>query len=73
MFDKFFRGATVAPDGRRGVGLGLAICQAIVDAHGGTITVANKPTGGAVFTLTLSNTETPPKVDADNPAFTVNA
>ena len=60
VFDKFFRGATISPDGRRGVGLGLAICKAIVDAHGGTISVVNKSTGGAVFTVTLPITETPP-------------
>ena len=54
VFDKFFRGSTVAPDGRRGVGLGLAICQAIVEAHGGKITAANRREGGAEFVINLA-------------------
>ena len=36
-----------------GLGLGLAICRRIVDAHGGRITAANGPDGGAVFTVRL--------------------
>lgn len=36
-----------------GVGLGLWIVQQIVSAHGGAVTVANGPAGGAVFTLNL--------------------
>jgi two-component system sensor histidine kinase KdpD len=62
IFDKFFRGATVAPDGRRGVGLGLAICRAIVEAHGGRIAAANRAQGGAEFVITLPVTETPPRI-----------
>jgi two-component system sensor histidine kinase KdpD len=65
VFDKFFRGATVAPDGRRGVGLGLAICQAIVEAHGGKIAAANRNEGGAEFVISLPCTETPPRVEAE--------
>ncbi|MBC7821623.1 MAG: DUF4118 domain-containing protein [Planctomycetaceae bacterium] len=42
VFEKFFRAATHTPDGRRGVGLGLAICQQIVRAHGGSITAHNR-------------------------------
>jgi two-component system sensor histidine kinase KdpD len=50
VFEKFFRGPGV-PSG--GSGLGLAICRGIVVAHGGTITAANRPEGGASFRFTL--------------------
>lgn len=36
-----------------GVGLGLAICKAIVEAHHGCISAANQTTGGAVFSVWL--------------------
>lgn len=50
IFEKFVRGAA---DGSRGAGLGLAICHAVVAAHGGTITAENRPGGGAVFRVRL--------------------
>lgn len=40
-----------------GVGVGLAICHAIVTAHGGTLTAANNPDRGAVFCMTLPQGE----------------
>jgi two-component system sensor histidine kinase KdpD len=51
IFEKFERGnkESATP----GVGLGLAICRAIVQAHGGAISGANRAGGGARFTITL--------------------
>jgi signal transduction histidine kinase len=46
VFDRFWR-ARNAPSG--GTGLGLAIATWIVEGHGGTIEVANRPEGGARF------------------------
>ena len=62
VFEKFYRGhdATI-----RGVGLGLAICRAIITAHGGKIWAWNRPEGGAVFRFTLPATERPPEVPED--------
>ena len=57
LFEKFTRGE--AESATPGVGLGLAICKAIVDAHRGQITAGNAPDGGALFTLTLPR-RTPP-------------
>lgn len=48
-FDKFYRANTPAA----GAGLGLAICKAIVEAHGGHIGVSNRAGGGALFIFTL--------------------
>ncbi|HZL77835.1 MAG TPA: ATP-binding protein, partial [Candidatus Limnocylindrales bacterium] len=57
IFDKFFR-APNAPAG--GSGLGLAIVKGFVEAHGGQISAANRPGGGAVFTIRVPQKETPP-------------
>jgi two-component system sensor histidine kinase KdpD len=51
VFEKFHRGS--ASRGRRGIGLGLAICRTIVEAHGGSITAANRQGGGAMLVMNL--------------------
>lgn len=53
IFQKFYTTAGRSPDSKRGVGLGLAICQSIVDAHGGKIKAENREGGGASFIFTL--------------------
>jgi two-component system sensor histidine kinase KdpD len=58
IFTKFTRGDKESA--QTGVGLGLAICQAIIRAHDGTIKATNLPTGGACFTFTLPASEPPP-------------
>jgi two-component system sensor histidine kinase KdpD len=49
IFEKFYRGRSEG----RGVGLGLAICRAIIEAHRGTIEAFNGQGGGAVFRIRL--------------------
>jgi len=51
LFVKFQRGREESNTG--GAGLGLAICRAIVNAHGGRITAAPRSGGGARFAFTL--------------------
>jgi len=55
LFDKFQRGS--GEGSVAGVGLGLAICQAIVRAHGGEIEAQRREGGGARFVFTLPATE----------------
>ncbi len=61
IFDKFYR-ASQTSDSGRGSGLGLAICRAIVQAHSGTITAANRPGGGAEFVIRLPIAKDAPHV-----------
>jgi two-component system sensor histidine kinase KdpD len=51
IFEKFHRGEAGQRAG--GVGLGLAICKSIVEAHGGRIAARNNDHGGATFAVTL--------------------
>jgi two-component system sensor histidine kinase KdpD len=60
IFDKFFR-APDAPTG--GSGLGLTIAKGFVEAQGGTIAAANRPGGGAIFSLRLPQREKSPPVE----------
>jgi len=53
LFERFWRAEGGRERGRAGSGLGLAIVGAIVADHKGTVTAANAPDGGAVFTVRL--------------------
>jgi heavy metal sensor kinase len=55
IFDRFYRGdySRRRDQETRGTGLGLCICQSVVQAHGGTIAVASTPGEGTTFTVTL--------------------
>lgn len=57
IFERFFTNGDKISDSRRGVGLGLAICKSIVEAHGGTISAHNKDEGGAVFRFNIPKEE----------------
>ncbi len=63
MFDKFTRGETESA--RTGIGLGLAICRAIVEAHGGRISHARPDAGGASFIIMLPLGQPPATPDLD--------
>ena len=71
VFERFYRADPSRSRHHGGSGLGLAIVAAIVDAHGGTVTVTAPPEGGAAFTVRLpqvaadgSDGTTAPKSDA---------
>lgn len=55
IFDRFWRAdsARTRTGERPGVGLGLAICKWIAEAHGGTIEVQSRPGRGTTFSVTL--------------------
>ena len=66
LFEKFVRGRveSAVP----GVGLGLAICRSVIEAHGGQIRAENRATGGARFVFTLPLEPSPPLETDDEPA-----
>lgn len=65
VFDRFYRGASSRA--RQGTGLGLAIVKQAAEQHGGSVSAANAPDGGAVFTLRLP-TASDADGDAEQPA-----
>ena len=60
MFDRFYQVDRSLSRKADGCGLGLSIVKFIVDAHGGTVTVASRPGEGSLFTVSL------PKLDVTN-------
>lgn len=57
LFDMFYTVNNTIADGRRGMGLGLALCRSIINAHGGQISVHDNKPSGTVFRFTLKAEE----------------
>jgi len=53
IFEKFYCGSNKVADSRRSLGLGLYLCKAIVEAHGGSICVEDNQPQGTLFRFTL--------------------
>jgi two-component system OmpR family sensor kinase len=53
IFERFYRGQVARQMEAPGVGLGLAICRALVEGQGGKISVDSAPGGGATFRIRL--------------------
>ncbi len=51
IWDRLFRGDVSRTE--RGLGLGLSLVKAIVQAHGGTVSVVSEPGQGSTFTVSL--------------------
>ncbi len=57
LFDMFYTVNNSVADGRRGMGLGLALCKSIINAHGGEISVHDNIPKGTMFRFTLKAEE----------------
>ncbi len=61
LFQRFFRASTATDKLIAGTGLGLSISKAIVEGHGGSITVTDTPGGGTTFKVELPLVAAPAK------------
>ncbi|MBQ4436208.1 MAG: histidine kinase, partial [Clostridia bacterium] len=57
IFELFYTGGNPTGDSRRGLGLGLALCQSIMKAHHGAIAARDNLPQGTVFELTFPKDE----------------
>ncbi|MCH7323335.1 ATP-binding protein [Solibacillus sp. MA9] len=57
LFDMFYSTSQSIADSRRGMGIGLALCKSIIQAHEGTLTVHDHLPTGAIFRFTLQSQE----------------
>jgi len=58
IFQMYYTSGKQSSDAKKGMGLGLAICKSVVEAHGGKISAANRDGGGAEFSFTLPMEDT---------------
>jgi signal transduction histidine kinase len=66
VFEPFYRGKSVSNEGS---GLGLAMVESVVKAHGGNVRVESEPGSGSIFTIELPNIN---KVDMDSSSDSAN-
>lgn len=57
IFEMFYTGKTTIADSHRSLGLGLALCRSIIEAHGGKLTLSDHVPHGCIFTFTLPLSE----------------
>ena len=57
IFEMFYTGKTTVMDSHRSLGLGLALCHSIIEAHDGTLILTNHDPHGCNFTFTLPLSE----------------
>ena len=69
-FDRFFRGSNASGQGVEGSGLGLPVVKSIVEAHGGTVTLADRDGGGLKVVITLPKEPRMKVVTSDQPRKT---
>jgi two-component system sensor histidine kinase KdpD len=53
VFEPFYRAGKHRESSMPGIGMGLAICRGLVEAHGGTLSAYNREDGGAVFSARI--------------------
>jgi signal transduction histidine kinase len=64
VFDRFYRADRSRTEATGGAGLGLAICKAIVEAHGGKIAAASSVGAGTQFLVTFPLLKVPPRPES---------
>jgi signal transduction histidine kinase len=68
LFRRFYRGEVVPPGKMPGAGLGLAIVEAIVEAHGGEVVVESEPGQGSTFRVFIPMKSVPPPSTGEDAA-----
>ncbi|MEX0869735.1 MAG: PAS domain-containing sensor histidine kinase, partial [Nitriliruptoraceae bacterium] len=58
IIEPFQQGPAASSSAQPGTGVGLSLVSSFAQAHGGTLTISERPTGGARFTVTLANANT---------------
>ena len=57
IFEMFYTGKNTVADSQRSLGLGLALCKSIIEAHDGSLTLTDNQPHGCIFTFTLQLSE----------------